>query len=225
MATPCTSMRSSFFIQTVQSYDPEDMDEKRGYEAEEGTVSSTLVVVNPRELQPDDDAAASFQLVVPPHLPPQHDLSKSRSDSDTSSTFDPALYMTGVWTPSHPQDWCDELEHGPDPIFVLGRRNGINVFAGINIPGTEIRMGAKETKEDESEHQTPDEAPAAAPATEVTLVTTEPQGRVQLQKLQLCLNRQSTVAKLVLFCWCLVGVLTALVSYQILAHKPILPFR
>ncbi len=200
------------------------MDEERGDEGEEETVSSMLVVVNPHELQPDDDAAASFQLVVPPLLPPQHDLSKSGSDSDTSSTFDPAMYMTGVWTPSQPQDWCDELEHGPDPIFVLGRQHGINLFAAINIPNTGTRMGAKETKEDEYKHQS-DEAPAAAAATEVTLVATEPQGRVHLQSLQLCLNRQSTVAKLVLLCWCLVGVLTALVCYQILAHEPILPFR
>ena len=229
MATPRASMHPSLPTQAVPPYHAEDMvDEEGDDEDEEETVSSTLVVVNPQELQPDDDDAASFQLVTPPLLPPQQDLGVSGSGSNTSSTFDPAMYVTGVWTPSQPQDWRDELEHGPDPVFVLGRQHGAALFAAINMPRAGASMGGKETKEGEYKHhdgEDPDEAPAAAAATEVTLVVIiEPQGHTQEQPAQHCLDRRSTVAKLALLCWCLLAVLAALICYQILAHEPILPY-
>ena len=186
-----------------------------------------LVVVNPQELQPDDDDAASFQLVTPPLLPPQHDLGVSGSGSNGSNTFDPALYVTGVWTPSQPQDWRDELEHGPDPVFVLGRQYGTNLFAAISVPHADTILGGKETKEGESKHregEDPDEVPAAAAATEMTVVViTKAHGPAQEQPAHHCLDRRSTVAKLALACWCLLAVLAALVCYQILAHEPIFP--
>jgi len=228
VATARTSMHPLLPTQAVSPYHAEGMvDEEGDDEDEEETVSSTLVVVNPQELHPDDDDAASFQLLTPPLLPPQHDLGVSGSGSNTSSTFDPAMYVTGVWTPSQPQDWHDELEHGPDPVFVLGRQHGIALFAGISVPCAGTSVGGKETKEDESKRhdgEDPDEAPAAAAVTEVSLVViTEPQGQTQEQPVQHCLDRRSTVAKLALLFWCLLAVLAALVCYQILAHEPILP--
>lgn len=228
MAMPRASMCPSLPTQAVPPYDAEDtVDEDGDDEDEEETVSSTLVVVNPQELQPDDDDAASFQLATPPLLPPQHDLGVSGSGSSTSCTFDPAMYVTGVWTPSHAQDWRDELEHGPDPVFVLGRQHSTTLFAAISVPYAGTSMGGKESKEGESKRhdgEGPDEAPAAAAATEVNLVvTTELQGYAQEPPAQHCLDRRSTVAKLALLCWCLLAVLAALVCYQILAHEPILP--
>jgi len=228
VATPRASMHASLPSQAVPPHDAEDTVEEEGEdEDEEETVSSTLVVVNPQELQPDDDDAASFQLMTPPLLPSQHDLGMGGSGSNSSNTFDPAMYMTGIWTPSHPQDWCDELEHGPDPVFVLGRQHGANLFAAISVPCADSNLGAKETKEGESKHrdgEDPDEVPAAATATEVTaVVITEPQGQAQEQPSQHCLDRRSTVAKLALVCWCLLAVLASLVCNQILAHESILP--
>lgn len=229
MATPRTSPHQHQPMQAVPPYDAEEVAGGEGNnDDEEGTISSTRVVVNPQELRPDDDDAASFQLVTPPPLPPQHDLGKSGSGSNASSTFDPTLFVTGVWTPSQSQDWRDDLENGPDPAFVVGRRHGTTLFATINMPRAGSGIVSKETKEDESKRhhdgEGPQDAPTMGPATEVSVVIlTEPQEQGREPPAQHCLDRRSTVAKLALLCWCLLAVLAALLCYQTLVHEPIFP--
>lgn len=180
----------------------EDEEEEDDASGSGTTTSSTAaVVLNPHELVPSDESDQG----TPPLFPP-HGIRHESSSSHHSS-----MYGTGLFTPSFPHDWHDDLEAGRDPVFLLHQHPGST---------TTFAVAANKQQEEEEEAQTQQgESKADADAPPVVLVVAPVEGPRPAG----CLDRRSTLGKLSLLLVCLAGVLLALIVYQLQINQELWP--
>lgn len=141
-------------MQTTEADEDEEMEVDEP-NMDTQTMSSTAAVVVHAE--DDDDNAfsssfssSSFTTRTPylnGHAPPP--LKQMQPDEKEEENNDPSLYLSGLWTPSNPNDWRDDLECGPTPVFVKEQRGHGHAF----VLTTEQKM--KQEEEEGKKHFPP----------------------------------------------------------------------
>lgn len=219
-STEAASSQQQSELQRIQNLPSQsgDSNEKVDKDVDEETISSTRVVINPQELSLDNDDSSSIRLGTSPRS------SIYAGEKIHESTVEPPLYITGVWTPSHPKDWRDGLEHGPDPVFASGRHQRMErfmVMSGLSHQTSRGMIVEDGSRCREGEHGLESSTTEAASG---PVPSTRAESDPEKEKTPgHCMDLGSTVGKLLILIWCLFAVAFAVICHQILHHARIFP--